>query len=505
MIFSFTKPGSAQARMPAARPQPQDWTNQELSDIYRAVACLGQAGILVNLDRGVTDEGDPWMVLCRLDGDVFIHFCRLDGRYLLDSPALQRPLRGASFAELIDLFIAQAARAAAPNVVAFRASKVFLHPAALLTILVWSLYVWSSDATQAGELDEGDLGAGVSAHALLAAQQLADETDEAADAAPAARKAGVMVDGVPAEKLVTRLMQAMDQANGFAGGNSIAAMQMLAVMGTLVLTTMSTGAPDAQPDSGITPLDLLPEPASEARPDFVDFREALAQSSWDGSDAAKALIAKAEQIIETALPAILADDGHAIVAQAELALAAMDGEAIGHDAAGRVLSDAAPLSLAPAPVVDAPADAVQVQTAALAQDFAVLLSNPVSLAQYNVGGVSLMASFDPSALQGLQIAPGTTQGGLVDLVFDAPQLEEPPIATAAEGLYGEAARAFINSFLAQSDDIQIVASANELVLIDLTAFDDTMDRAYSYSWALDDGGIISTLGHFDFFASYALV
>ena len=504
MIFSFTKPGSAQARTPAASPQPQDWTNQELSDIYRAVACLGQAGILVNLDRGVTDEGDPWMVLCRLDGEEFIHFCRLDGRYLLDSPALQRPLRGTSFAELIDLFIAQAARAAAPNVVAFRASKVFLHPAALLTILVWSLYVWSSDATQAGELDEGDLGAGVSAHALLAAQQLADETDGAADA-PIAGKAGVVVDGVPAEKLVSRLMQAMDQASGFAGGNSIAAMQMLAVMGTLVLTTMSTGAPDAQPDSAIATLDLLPEPESDARPDFVDFREALAQSSWDGSDAAAVLIAKAEQIIETALPAMVADEGHAIVAQAELALAAMDGEALARDAAGRVLSDAAPLSLAPAPVVDAPADAVQVQTAALAQEFAVLLSNPVSLAQYNVGGVSLMASFDPSALQGLQIAPGTTQGGLVDLVFDAPQLEEPPIATAAEGLYGEAARAFINSFLAQSDDIQIVASANELVLIDLTAFDDTMDRAYSYSWALDDGGIISTLGHFDFFASYALV
>ena len=73
MIFSFTKPGSAQARTPAASPQPQDWTNQELSDIYRAVACLGQAGILVNLDRGVTDEGDPWMVLCRLDGWRRVH------------------------------------------------------------------------------------------------------------------------------------------------------------------------------------------------------------------------------------------------------------------------------------------------------------------------------------------------------------------------------------------------------------------------------------------------
>lgn len=499
MIFSFTKPGTAAnaASAPMCSPLAQDWTNQELSDIYRAIACLGQAGILVNLDRGVTDEGDPWMVLCRLDGEVFIHFCRLDGRYLLDSPALGKPLRGGNFAELIDLFIAQASRAAAPNVVAFRASKVFLHPAALLTILVWSLYVWSSDTTQAGELDANDLGAGVSPHALLAAEKLADTADEAP--ALAAPKSGVVVDGVPGDRLVTRLLQAMDQSGGLAGGNGIAAMHMLALVGTLVLTTASTGALNTQGEMASPVLDLLPSPQAQDKPEFVDFRETLAQGAWEGSGSARALIAKVEQAQEAALNQAVAEHKPMMaVAEAELPPAPGEGELAGM---AHVVSDGLPLALHAAPVVSAPQDAVVVH-GSVAQELAVLLSNSVSLTHYNVGGVSLVASFDPNGLHGLQIAPGA-EGGLVDLVFDAPQLEAAPAARDTH--YSEAARAFITSFLEQSDDIEVVASANELVLIDLTAFDDTMDHAYSYSWTLDDGGIISTLGHYDFFASYALV
>ena len=90
------------------------------------------------------------------------------------------------------------------------------------------------------------------------------------------------------------------------------------------------------------------------------------------------------------------------------------------------------------------------------------------------------------------------------MLIEAPKLADEP-AGASPGTFDEAARAFINFFLDNSEDIAVVASATELVLIDLSAFDDTMDRAYSYSWSLQDGGTISTVGNYEFFASHALV
>lgn len=61
-----------------------DWSNQELASIYHVRSLLTAAGMSTVVDRGVTDEGDPWCVFCRADGEVFIHLCRIDGSYLLD-------------------------------------------------------------------------------------------------------------------------------------------------------------------------------------------------------------------------------------------------------------------------------------------------------------------------------------------------------------------------------------------------------------------------------------
>jgi CTP:molybdopterin cytidylyltransferase MocA len=508
IIFSFTKPGPAKTA-PApidgnlAQAGARDWSNQELSDIYRAVASLGQAGILVHMDRGQTDEGDPWLVLCRLDGEVFIHFCRLDGRYLLDSPALGRPLRGHSFAELIDLFITQASKAAAPNVVAFRASKVFLHPAALLTILVWSLYVWSSDTThvEAGELDNGDLLGGLSPHALLAAEKLAAQSDAEASP-PAAGKPVLLVDGTPADKLVNRLLQAVDHSGGMPAGNNIAAMQMLAVVGTLVLSGLGTqgASPEADTTSLVLLGDMLPE--ADARPVApVDAREISAQGAWEGSTSAKALIAATEKLQAEAvaiLPAEMPDVPPAVIL-AEIDQLALEGLLPpAPPLAPMIVSDANPIVAQAALANPVPETAVQLQAPTLVQELATQLGTALSLVHYNVGGLSLIASFDPTLADNLLI------GGQADILFDAPQLAPQP-PTPIDRTYDEAARAFITSFLAQSSNIQLIASARELVLIDLTAFDDTMDTAFAYSWTLGDGGVISTLGHYDFFASYALV
>lgn len=112
----------------------RDWTQQELAEFYRVESVLGAAGIAVEMDRGLTDEGDPWFVFCRpQNGDVVIHFARYDSQYLAASGALGQVLRGRNFRELVDAFIARQ-----PLVVPGQNTQntIVLHPSTLLTALV---------------------------------------------------------------------------------------------------------------------------------------------------------------------------------------------------------------------------------------------------------------------------------------------------------------------------------------------------------------------------------
>lgn len=131
---------------------PRDWTNQELANIYRVKRLLDAAGVPNTLERGITDEGDPWYIFCTLNGDVFIHLCRVDGRYVLDSPNLRQPLSGIDFNDMIMEFSdgalcnTPAAKKGDLRVIKLqRNGKVFLHPSALLAALIWSIYLNSED------------------------------------------------------------------------------------------------------------------------------------------------------------------------------------------------------------------------------------------------------------------------------------------------------------------------------------------------------------------------
>lgn len=499
-IFSFKGPRDGAPPPANAGKAVRDWTNQELSDFYRAVASLGQAGIAVEMDRGLTDEGEPWMVLCRLDGEVFIHFCRMDGQYLLDSPALGAPLRGPHFAALVDHFIAQASRAAAPNVVAFRASKVFLHPAALLTILVWSLYVWSSDTGEAHAAEWSGDGDSALLPALAPEHAAEGPLSDGTDTPPSTGKPAPLPDATTPERLANRLIQAMDHAGALAAGNQAAAMQLLAVVSTLVLTTSGTTRPVSDGESRDTPLldTLLAVTAPDAAQPLAEQPRAAPEIPSDIG----ALLVAAQSPADAPLE-LHPHDPHIVV------LAGMHAQQDGENTAYALPALHTALFVSPAPAVvthsaqpvtlSQPADG----PTAPAKGFATLLGTGFSLERYHVNGLDLLASVDPTELQGLQISGGTGTTGLFDLVFDAPQLVPDPVVP--QGTFTEAARDLIDAFLDQAGDLQIVASATELVLIDLTAFDDTMDRAYAYSWSMEDGGTISALGHIEFFADYALV
>ena len=134
-ILSF----AARVREPASR----DWSRQELAEFYRVESALLQAGLALEGERGVSDEGDPWFVFCRVDtGEVFIHFARVDGVYIVDGAAFGTPARGRDFGELVrDLLTAHPlATVRRPG------SNVMLHPAALLIALVGAAFFHSGKA-----------------------------------------------------------------------------------------------------------------------------------------------------------------------------------------------------------------------------------------------------------------------------------------------------------------------------------------------------------------------
>src|ERR1700740_3155580 len=122
----------------------KDWSQQELAEFYRVEDALLQSGFAVTTERGISDEGDPWFVFCREDNqEVIAHFARIGREYVVVSSFHQGTLRGRDFRALIREMLDSH-----PLMLPMRrrqGQKVYLHPAALLTALVASAYVVSSE------------------------------------------------------------------------------------------------------------------------------------------------------------------------------------------------------------------------------------------------------------------------------------------------------------------------------------------------------------------------
>jgi hypothetical protein len=91
------------ADMRAHRP---GWLKREVSHLHRAANILRQAGLSLETDSGVTDEGEPWFVFCDADSDeVLVHFARISETYIVCSPSLSGSLTGHSLPDLIQTFL----------------------------------------------------------------------------------------------------------------------------------------------------------------------------------------------------------------------------------------------------------------------------------------------------------------------------------------------------------------------------------------------------------------
>lgn len=138
----------------ARRVSPnEDWSSQEIAEFYRVEAALVQSGVKLSVDRGISDEGDPWFVFCRTnDGEVVIHFARIGGVYVIYADSISVPLRGSDFRSLLVEF-ARISSFPLPISIS-RGSNLSLHPAALLAAVVASaLFHMSTAEAVASELD----------------------------------------------------------------------------------------------------------------------------------------------------------------------------------------------------------------------------------------------------------------------------------------------------------------------------------------------------------------
>lgn len=122
---------------PQARARNRDWTQDELAELYRVVDILGRAGVQTFIDMGLSDEGEPWLVVCRSDnGDVLAHFARIDGQFVAASTAIDETFRGANFRQIVDRLARSQPLMVPLAQTEGGGARLYMHPSVVLTAFV---------------------------------------------------------------------------------------------------------------------------------------------------------------------------------------------------------------------------------------------------------------------------------------------------------------------------------------------------------------------------------
>ena len=130
-ILSFGRRQPNTPPLPAKMP----WQNQDLAELYRVRDRLCAAGLDVEVEAGVTDEGDPWFVYVQAGTDnVVVHIARIDSEIHVINCVTGGTYTGTSFREVSDRMLEDAPLALSTQV--RRGSNVVLHPSAFLTAFV---------------------------------------------------------------------------------------------------------------------------------------------------------------------------------------------------------------------------------------------------------------------------------------------------------------------------------------------------------------------------------
>jgi hypothetical protein len=516
----------------------RDWTNQELADLYRVKRLLDAAGVPNELERGLTDEGDPWLIFCAQDGEVFIHLCRLDGIYVLDSPNIPAPLRGTDFNGLIEAFTQRdLPRTDAPadpsdgRVVRIRrGGKVQLHPSALLAALIWTLLLAAEDLVLmvpgADEAEEGlaDLEALTreANDALPETPFLLSEKGLLPDPASTAEEADSDPRQITAHELFLK-----ENSNGLTLTQNSYGMGLSTIAIAFgFMAERSTFDQERLPEMDLLLAaddEILEEdgeaklPASEAVqdqqaaiPDIAPVELADSGPTEDGS-ADKGSLTVAEVVAETKAFTESLQQAASKIQKADIRSPTADRQ----ETAPPSLSKAAPetqnapaqTTLVPmeteeaAPGITSPAPTMGMTLSTLRTTF-----KPSDMKSYAFGETVVQSSFEltEETLQAMPFLELEPEGANTIVGFGS--LLTPAASETASTFrsFSEEARSFMSHLLGKTNQVEMIAlSSAEIILIDASAL--SMGEIYSASWETSDGSVISMVGLRSEFQDFDLI
>lgn len=516
--FDATAPQDLGASLPRSLDTPlvkalsrptADWSNQELASLYRAHRLLNLTGIAFDVDRGLTDESDPWFVFLDEADHVFAHFCRIDGMYYLDSAAQGGCIVASSLEALVESFARRnevlkdstAGSNTSSQVVEFNVplrTKVLMHPGVSLAALVWSVYVLSDGLVLPlwKQSDDGEsLDTADTQPTSLEQSFLGPELSLAADLAEKEESSVYTSD----------LHQTADPRESQGGNHN----SVFGPGGIYALNIFGFGLTAMSVSYGIyhfvLPTSLLP-------PVQKIFQTTLVTEHGDGLDEtlgdmvgflesfAGAVKMLNTQIRDTAEPTDL------VSSLTDELLEGLKSVILSLQEMPRVL-DLTELELAkvvvPTPV-KTKATYVPVDTKPVVDVSTENVENSRYVALSDQDFFQKIFDFDVIDLSSLDVLSNISFAEDRSLI-GALQIEEKgdeAVSPAVEdfslaksyALFDAAAHDFI-IYLMMKDDVPQRSSYNdEIILIDMTAVDGSAGDVYARSWLFEDGSILSTVG-----------
>lgn len=491
-------------QQPSSLPAPViGWSNQELADLYRTQRILALAGVTTQVDRGITDEGDPWFVFMDSQDEVLVHFSRFDGAYMVTSQMQDAPIKGDSLQDLVAKFsrrvkpVTQAGQSG-QNVVSIAKRNrdvVFIHPAAALAALVWSIYLMSDELIAAtpmiatGETE----GSGPTSVEKSAVGDLDPATGHADELPLVAQKAPPL----PADQDLAKpgpIASASREglALGFSGHGTKAIGASLSLVALAVGLPLPASNAVEVADEGGT-LQKLSLASLSAALTQVKAKEAalllaseathLQQRQIDAT-APSDEVAEAETLnIETTVDTPVAFETVKPMHSAEIAiLSAHAAEAAPSsmardDVSTQVLENTKRVKeVAPTPSADAAPESVK--------EISFLQSFDAAFESFEITSLDKIAETELTQL----LSPGDTK--------DAPNPLSPIQDALGFEAFDHEARVFLDFLLHTYSNIKVVNLATEIIFIHMDAFEgnDSAHEIYAKSWSFDDGGTVSTIG-----------
>ncbi|MEO9632778.1 MAG: hypothetical protein ABJG14_20335 [Sulfitobacter sp.] len=485
------------------------WTNQELADLYRTQRILALAGVTTQVDHGITDEGDPWFVFMDSQNEVLVHFSRFDGFYLVTSQLQDEPIKGDSLDNLVSQFSRrmQPVAQTGQNVVSLARNNrdvVFIHPAAALAALVWSVYLMADELVAATpgvtENASGDMGPSLNSPA--SEDEFVTHTDPQEELSVLTPKAPPSPSAHDAAKTSLHSYSSREVAVGLSGHGAKVAGVSLSLVALAVGLPLPAGSvlEAASDDASIQKVSL--ESLSAALADVKSKEAALLMAS-ETVKLQQRELAPSDQAGEEVQP-----ETPSIDVEAEL-LTKIEDLAEAH------VEQIVKLSHAKQKLISAPDvrnEEVQPEKSGDVSEKG-LIKAPGTLQAESVEEISFFQSFDAD-FRSFEISSldKIAKNELDQLLeTDEAKVSSAPVSSTdnrpSYGAFDLEAREFLDFLLHTYDDIKVVNLSTEIIFIHMSAFEEGSNahEVYEKSWSFDDGGVISTIGFKSDMAQFDLI